>query len=489
MNRIAFSIFLVGLATVSGGQMFSQGNNTGIIDAYLTRLAAEKNFSGGILIIKDGNPVLIKGYGWADRDRNIPFTPGTLASMGSITKAFTAAAIMKLTEQDKLSVSDPLSKFFPEIPADKASITIHQLLTHSGGFHEFLTEDGGDYAVIGTTGFLKKAFAEPLVFAPGTKAVYTNVGMSLLAIIIEQVSGMDYEQYLRKYLFEPIGITGIGYHYPVLPGDTIATGYQNGTRWGTLQEHFTRAGGGPWWNLKGNGGLEASLTDMFIWIKSFNDHTVLKESTIQKMFTPHVQEDGYNGQSWFGYGCNISKSRRNTVMIDNGGSNGVYFAQLIRLPEEGVIFYMVTNESSINTNKVMPNVTQLWFGGKITQDALAMEQKFENPMAKKIYDLLLNSQATDLKTELAKENLVVDDDMILLEAGQALTRENKLEKAVVLYRYYTTAFPQIVVAWNDLGEIYLMQDKKEDAIQCFEKALKIRPGNPRAKENLQKLGK
>jgi CubicO group peptidase (beta-lactamase class C family) len=483
------SIIAACLATVSGGQVFSQGTNAGIIDAYLTRLAAEKNFCGGVLITKDGNPVLIKGYGWADRERKIPFTPGTLASMGSITKAFTAAAIMKLTEQDKLSVGDPLSKFFPEIPADKASITIHQLLTHSGGFHEFLTEDGGDYAIVGTHDFLKKAFAEPLAFAPGTKAVYTNLGMSILAIIIEQVSGMDYEQYLRKTLFEPIGIKGIGYHYPVLAGDTIAAGYTNGSRWGTLQEHISAAGGGPWWNLKGNGGLEASLNDMLLWTRSINDHSVLKESTVQKMFTPHIQEDGYNGQSWFGYGCNISKSRRNTVMIDNGGSNGVYFARLIRLPEEGVIFYMVTNESSINTNKVLPNVTQLWFQGEITQDALAMEQKFENPMAKKIYDLLLDSQVADLKTELSKKNLVVEDDMVLLEVGQALTRENKLEKAVVLYQYYTAAFPQIVVAWNDLGEIYLMQGKKEDAIPCFEQALKIRPGNPRARENLQKLGK
>ena len=119
-----------------------------LIDNYLTKLAVEKNFSGGLLIIKDGKKIFSKGYGWADMDKKIPFTQSSLASIGSITKAFTAAAIMKLAEQNKLSVDDSIKKFFPAISADKANITIHQLLTHSSGFHEFLQQDGGDYEKI-----------------------------------------------------------------------------------------------------------------------------------------------------------------------------------------------------------------------------------------------------------------------------------------------------------------------------------------------------
>jgi CubicO group peptidase (beta-lactamase class C family) len=124
-----------------------------LIDSYLENLAAEKNFSGGLLIIKDGKKIFCKGYGWADKEKKVLFTSTTLASMGSITKAFTAAAIMKLIEQNKLSVDDPLKKFFPTIPADKANITIHQLLTHSSGFHEFLQNDGGDFEKIDTKEF------------------------------------------------------------------------------------------------------------------------------------------------------------------------------------------------------------------------------------------------------------------------------------------------------------------------------------------------
>ncbi|HSN49240.1 MAG TPA: serine hydrolase [Flavobacterium sp.] len=460
-----------------------------LIDNYLTKLTNEQNFSGGLLIVKDGKKIFSKGYGWADKDKKIQFTPSTLASIGSITKAFTATAIMKLVEQNKLSLDDQLKKYFPTIPADKANITIHQLLTHSSGFHEFLKQDGGDYEKINTAEFLKRAFAEPLAFKPGEKAVYTNVGFSILGIIIEQVSGLDYEQFLKTNLFQPSGIKSIGYHYPVASNDTIAIGNQNGKIWGTHQQHFEQAGGGPYWNLKANGGLEVSLDEMFLWVNCFTNHTILNETSINKMFTAHILEEGYNGESSFGYGCNISQSRRNTKMVVNGGSNGIYFARIVRLPEEGLVFYMVTNESSINTSMVLPNVTQLYFQGKIEQDAITMQPKFENELSKQIYDILEKPTTTDLATELAKENIKVDDDMVLLEVGQSLMQEKKYDKALVLYKFYTKAFPNIVVAWNDLGDIYLLQNNKAEAIKSYKQALKIRPENPRAKESLDKLTK
>lgn len=462
--------------------------NTGkLIDSYLTKLSTGKNFSGILLISKGGERIFSKAYGWADKEKRISFTTGTLVSIGSITKAFTAAAVMKLVEQNKLQTGDVLKKFFPKITGDKSNITIHQLLTHSSGFHEFLKQDGGDYEKIDKETFLKRAFEEPLAFKPGEKAVYTNVGMSMLGIIIEQVSGLEYEQYLKKYLFEPSGIKNIGYHYPVSKHDTIAVGYQNGKNWGTHQQHFQEAGGGPFWNLKANGGLEVSLDEMFLWINSFTNHTLLSEQTIQKMFTPHITEEGNNGEFSFGYGCNISQSSRNTKMIVNGGSNGIYFARMVRLPQEGVVFFMATNESSINTNMVLPNITQLYFKGKIEQDAIAMQPQFENELSKKIYSIVEKQTTTDLAAELENEKLKVEDDMILLEVGQKLIEEKKNDRALILYKYYTHAFPNIVVAWNDLGDIYLSQNNKAEAIKCYSQALKIRPENTRAKKSLEKL--
>lgn len=345
-----------------------------VINQYLESLASERNFSGALLIVKDGKKYFSRGYGLADKENHIPFTPSTLASIGSITKAFTAAAILKLAEDNKLSTDDGLKKFFKEVPPDKANITIHQLLTHSSGFGEFLTNDGGDYARVEKDEFLARAFAEPLAFEPGSKAVYSNLGYSILGIIIEQLSGTDYETFLANELFRPLGIEETGYHFPTKTKNTIAVGYRNGNRWGTHQERFEKAGGGPFWNLKGNGGLLASLNDMYLWITGLNHYSVLTRESVEKMFSPLIVEDGTGGRSFFGYGCNISTSRRNTKVISNGGSNGIFFAQLFRFPEEGVVFFMVTNESSINAGMVLPNVTQLYFQGEIVRDFTQRQQ-------------------------------------------------------------------------------------------------------------------
>ena len=131
-NSFAFiSVFFMMVTLAQQKGVVIANDTCKAIDKYLTQLATDKSFSGGLLIIKDGKKIFSKGYGWANQEHKIPFTPSTLASIGSITKAFTAAAIMKLYEQKKLSISDPLKKFFPNVPPDKAAITIHQLLTHS----------------------------------------------------------------------------------------------------------------------------------------------------------------------------------------------------------------------------------------------------------------------------------------------------------------------------------------------------------------------
>ena len=228
---------------------------------------------------------------------------------------------------------------------------------------------------------------------------------------------------------------------------------------------------------------------MFLWLKSFLDHSVLSRESIDRMFTAHIEEDGYDGESWFGYGCAISKSRRNTKAISNGGSNGVYFARIARLPEENVIFYLVTNESSINANRVLPNISQLYFSGRIEQDALTMQQNFNDKISEKIYSIVTRPATTDLETELVKEDIIVEDDMILLEVGQKLIEEGNNEKALVLYNYYTKTFPKIVVAWNDLGDVYLSRGDKSAALKCYEQALKLRPENQRARESIDKLSR
>ena len=165
----------------------------------------------------------------------------------------------------------------------------------------------------------------------------------------------------------------------------------------------------------------------------------------------------------------------------------IYFAHIVRLPEEGVTFYMITNESRINTNMVLPNVTQLYFYGKIDRDVIVESAGFDNPQSKSVYDVVLNTK-TDLGLALTASNIKVTDDMVLMEVGRRLREEDRAVKAFLLYDYYTKAFPNIVFPWNEMGDLYLEQNKKSEAIECYKQALKLRPENQRAKNALAKLG-
>lgn len=164
-----------------------QAPEAGRIDSFMLR-AVEAGFDGSLLVLRDGKPILDKGYGLRDREAKLPNTPATVHAIGSITKQFTSACILKLQEGGRLSVQDSLGKYFTDAPADKRDITLHQLLTHSAGFPGAI---GDDNEPIDGGAFATLAMKAPLGFKPGTGYEYSNVGYSLLGIIVEKVSGMS----------------------------------------------------------------------------------------------------------------------------------------------------------------------------------------------------------------------------------------------------------------------------------------------------------
>jgi CubicO group peptidase (beta-lactamase class C family) len=180
------------------------------IDEYLSRSAA-LGFSGAILIAQNGKIVLNKGYGYADRKRRIPFTPSTVYNLESTTKQFVAAGILKLEEQGKLKTTDLLTKYFDNVPEDKKEITLHHLLTHTAGLNGM---SGDDFEVIERNAAVRRILDSKLRWAPGTKWAYSNPGYTLLAVVIEKVSGEPHEKFLREQLWIPAGMIDTGYMIP-----------------------------------------------------------------------------------------------------------------------------------------------------------------------------------------------------------------------------------------------------------------------------------
>jgi CubicO group peptidase (beta-lactamase class C family) len=306
------------------------------IDQYLSDMEEAGN-SGQVLVAVDGE-VYRRGFGKADKENNIPFTPETITGTGSITKQFTGAAILKLEMHGKLKTTDLLTKYFKNIPKDKQSITLHHLLTHSAGFPGAI---GDDYAAISTDQFMEMAMKSTLAFEPGKGYQYSNVGFTILAILVEKRSGMTYEEFLNKELFQPAGMTETGYILPDWTDNQLAVGYRNGKLWGKLNEK-NWGKEGPYWHLKGNGGILSNGDDMYKWHQALLGNKILSDDAKKKYYGKHVRE-GEGADSFYGYGWAIMPTPRGTDLITHNGGNGTFMADFLRYPKEDVTIWFATN--------------------------------------------------------------------------------------------------------------------------------------------------
>ena len=333
-----------------------QGDLGRKLDAYLSRLEA-LGYSGGLAVVKGGETVLLKGYGQANREGSVPMGPDSVFNLGSITKPFTAAAILRLQELGKLKTSDPISRFFERVPEDKAGITLEHLLTHSSGLESDFSPT--DYEPTTREEYVRRALASKLLFPPGQGYEYANAGYSLLAAIIEQVSGQDYETALGQLVLEPAGMTETGYKAPRWGRARIAHGYRNGEDWGTILGRIDEPGA-PYWALRGNGGLHTTLADIVRWDAALRTDAVLTAASRESYFRPRVAE-GPRAQSHYAFGWAIEKTPHGTLVQHNGG-NGIYVAELLRFVDEGVMIFLASTVAEMKATPVVPALSAIVFG-------------------------------------------------------------------------------------------------------------------------------
>ena len=295
--------------------------------------------SGTLVAMRGHDIVACEGFGLADRAVGEPADCDTVYDIGSLTKPFTAAAVVKLEMLGRLDVHDPISRWLGPVPSDKAGITIQHLLTHTSGL---LGSLGDDYDPLTRRQLVAGALSAPLRTAPGTAYHYSNVGYSLLAVIIERASGTSYERFLARHLFRPARMTQTGYTLPRWRRSDVAVEYDaHGLPQGRPFDH-PWAASGPWWNLRGNGGLLSTARDLARWHRALLDHRVLHRRAQREMFRPRVPEQA-SGDSWYGYGWVLFDSSVGPVAWHNGG-NGWSYAELTRVLGRGVMVFWVTNQ-------------------------------------------------------------------------------------------------------------------------------------------------
>lgn len=322
------------------------------LDEYMNAAARERIFSGSVLVAQDGRILLSKGYGMANIELEVKNTSQTRFRLGSITKQFTAAAILLLQEQGKLSVSDSVCKFIADCPAAWQPVTVHHLLNHTGGVPNFTSfpEYTKTMMIASPIESTVARFKDrPLSFAPGEKFNYSNSGYVLLGAIIEKTSGQSYADFLRMRIFEPLKMSNTGYDRHDLIIKWRATGYSNQ--------------GGAWTNASyldmtiphAAGALYSTVEDLYLWDQALYTDKLLTAKSREAMFTP--------GLNQYGYGFGILKQFARTMISHGGGING-FSTYIARYTEGKATIIVLSNLQQANSGRFARDLSAALFGEK-----------------------------------------------------------------------------------------------------------------------------
>ncbi|MBL7698745.1 MAG: serine hydrolase [Chitinophagaceae bacterium] len=350
-----------------------------LVDGIYSQVNAKSNPGIAVLVAKDGKIVYEKGYGYADIDKKVKVTPETQFRIGSITKQFIATAILKLQEAGKISVNDKLSKFFPDFPRGN-EVTIHHLLTHTSGIHSFTNKDSflNDVVKPITNEQLLNYFKnDPYDFNPGERYQYNNSGYFLLGYIIEKITGDNYGAYLKKEIFDPLGMTHTGVHSPRVKLAHEALGYEKSG------DGYKRALD---WNMDwagGAGSLYSTVGDLYKWNEALFNNKVLKPESLKAAFTPVVLNNGSQPPGvQYGYGWGMGDLRGAATIGHSGGLHG-FISQLQRVRDKNLTVVLLTNVSPPQV-EIDPNrISELYLWKDLAkQESFAQRENSEDDIEK-----------------------------------------------------------------------------------------------------------
>lgn len=406
------------------------------IDSIIKAYAAINKFNGTALVHDQNKTIFEKSYGWQDAEKKILNHNGSIYQIASLTKSFTALTIVKLTEDGKLSVKDPISKFIPDYPRG-SEITVEHLLTHTSGIYEPLRNK--EYVRLLHTGesisqakqisFFKD---EPLDFEPGTKFSYTNSGYILLGAIIEKITGLSYEKAVRKIILNPLNMSHTGFVYSSLKSTDKTVPYAFLSK--TKQEKTEI------WNpeLTGAAGqIYSSAEDLYKYYEGIRDYKIVSKEAFKKATTPFL--------SGYGYGWFIDDLYGKKV-INHGGNIEGATSYLAMIPEDDICIILLNNITSKKLEKA---------GNTILAALLNKPYQLPKPKKEIVPDSLV------LKKYAGNYQLSEDDVIhVTFENGQLFFQNNKGPVLRILPEKENSFF-----IFDDDTEITFSKDDGKEIIQ------------------------
>jgi len=457
------------------------------IDEFIQKTVEYNSFTGSALVADNQEVIFQKGYSLANREWNIPNDVDTKFRLGSITKQFTAAIILKLREEGKLKLEDKITDHIPYYRKDTGDkVTIHHLLVHTSGIpsytsnpdffpevsrQEFTVED-----------FVKKYCSDDLEFEPGSQWSYNNSGYYLLGAIIEEITGMTYDEALHHYILDPLGMKESGFDKSAEILHKRAAGYEN---------MFIEYVNTPYLNMElpyAAGSMYSTVEDLYKWDQALYQPGFLTQESLDLFFTPYVEAMGGH----YGYGWGIAEKdidgdgEVNKIISHGGGING--FNTLIkRVPGKGQLIVLLNNTGGapldFMANQIINIINDQESEVPKKGIGLAMFEKYQDDGI----DEAINWYSQLKESEMLAAFYTDRTEMNSL-GYYLMNNKNDVKAAEKIFELNMNEYPDWFNAYDSYAEVLMKTGNKEKAIEYYKKSVDMNPGNKNGIDMLKILG-
>jgi CubicO group peptidase (beta-lactamase class C family) len=471
--RPAFELLFGVLLICSVHAHASQAEQASKIASLMSALHERGQFNGAVLVAAQGNVLYRGAFGKANFQTGTDLTPETPFCLASVTKQFTAMAIMMLAEQHKLDYDDPVAKYVQEFARSERTsrFTLRQLLTHTSGIPDF-----GDLAIndflLTQKGLIEGLLEKESLFSrSGQKYRYSNPGYVLLAIVVKRVSGESYSDFLEQRIFKPLGMgSTFVYDNPLKRDRRAATAYDQFGQEDDVHATF----------IPGDGGIFSTVDDLLKWDQALYTDKLLPQTALAVAFTPGKVEEG---TSTYGFGWNVSEDGGGKYLWHTGSAAG-FRAFIERRLTERLTIILLTNQGNSKRMEINDAILNILAGRPYVMPRMSGASKLHGVIresgiqaALQLYDSLNKGADYDL-----------GESELNTLGYQLLYGDRRVEDAIAIFKLNATKHPLSSNAYDSLAEAYRTHGADQLAISNYQNAVMLDPSNLHAVAMLKEMG-
>lgn len=496
--------FIINLLIFTELSVFGQSKEK-LISDYFNALVQNQQFSGNVLVVDNNKVVYEKSFGYADYSTRTPNTPTITFPIASISKIFTATAILQLKEKGLLKITDRVDKYLPAFPYPE--VTLRHLLSHTSGlpsYNAFFDNERKEHPdkVFTNKDFIQGVVAnkKPLIYSPGEQGNYDNINYLVLALIVEKLSGTTYESYIKNNILRPAGMKETSlfplpqqfngneienYAYPHVYLHLYDTVPVKSNSIPYVREYWHAYG------FTGFADYVSTIKDLLKFDQAWYNNTLLQQETLKEAFVPVKLNNGQNNRDGFGLGWEVEKDSSMGKMVYHSGAAMGLSSTILRNVSTGQTVIIFDN-THFNAHENATKVMMLLNGKKVEMPKKSLAILYGN--------VLMSKGATQARQTL--ETLKNDNDNYYLSEGEMnslgydfigkinpyhLPEQHFFIQAIETFKTNVNLFPNSWNAYDSYAEALLVDGQKDEAIKMYRKSIELNPNNENGKKVLQEI--